>query len=62
MRRDYPNLLPSRPRIVDPPNPANNVWITGVGRYQPRSDYELQDGNTARLKSLIHTIDLSKSL
>jgi hypothetical protein len=28
-RSDYKDLLPSRPRIVDPANPANNLWVTG---------------------------------
>ena len=28
-------LLPSRPRVVDPANPANNVWISGIAGYKP---------------------------
>ena len=29
-RSDYPDLLPSRPRLIDPANPANNVWESGI--------------------------------
>ena len=64
-RRDYPDLLPSHPRIVDPANPANNVWITGLRYCNPGekiSDYETGDGNSSRLRSLIHTIDLSQPI
>ena len=63
--RDYPNLLPSRPRIVDPANPVNNVWITGLKHCNPGvkiSDYEVGDGNSSRLRSLINTIDLSQPI
>ena len=61
---DYPQLLPSRPRIVDPANPANNIWITGFKDYQPGErirDYEPGDGNASLLRKYIHTIDLSKA-
>ena len=64
-RQTYPNLLPSRPRIVDPANPANNVWVSGLRRFKPNekiSDYEPGDGNSALLRRLIHTIDLSQPL
>lgn len=64
-RCDYPNLLPSRPRIVDPANPANNVWITGLKKCNPGekiSDYEPGDGNSVLLRRYIHTIDLSKPI
>ncbi len=60
-RRDYSDLLPSRPRVLDPANPANNVWKTGLRDYKPGerpSDYEPGDGNRRVLKSLIHTIQL----
>lgn len=62
-RRDYSRLLPSRPRIIDPANPANNLYITGIGNQPPNerdSDYEPGDGNWAELKEHIHTLDLSK--
>ncbi len=29
MRERYPDLLPERPRIVDPVNPPNNLYMTG---------------------------------
>ena len=50
-RSDYKDLLPSRPRIVDPANPSNNVWVTGfvVG------DHHI-------LVQKIDSIDLSKPI
>ena len=29
--RKYSDLLPPKPRIVDPVNPANNVFLSGIG-------------------------------
>ena len=48
-RSDYKDLLPSRPRVIDPANPANNVWESGF----------LPPGKSSILISRIHTIDLS---
>ena len=48
-RSDYSDLLPSRPRVVDPANPANNVWVTGF--FPP--------GNSALFVNRIDSIDLS---
>ena len=56
--------LPSQPRIVDPANPVNNVWMTGFKNYKPGeriSDYEPGDGNAFLLRERIHTIDLSQT-
>lgn len=47
-RRDYIALLPSRPRVIDPANPANNVWETGFA-----------SGDAEQLISRIDTIDLT---
>ena len=53
-------LLPSRPRVVDPANPANNVWISGIAGYRPghrASDYDDDgDGNHKPLLEKISTI------
>ena len=46
---DYRDLLPSPPRIIDPANPANNVWESGV---RPA-------GQSSVLVSKIDSIDLS---
>ena len=54
----------SQPRIVDPANPVNNVWMTGFKNYKPGeriSDYEPGDGNAFLLRERIHTIDLSQT-
>ena len=47
-RGDYSDLLPSRPRLIDPANPANNVWETGIR------------GPSRELVSKINAIDLSQ--
>ena len=47
---DYRDLLPSSlPRVIDPANPANNVWESGI--YKDSS-----------LVSSIDTIDLSRMI
>jgi hypothetical protein len=45
--REYSDLLPARPRIVDPANPANNVWESGF-----------MTGDSSVLIRKIDTIDL----
>jgi hypothetical protein len=45
---EYSNLLPAHPRVVDPANPANNVWKSGI------------TGDASVLVGIIHTIDLSQ--
>jgi len=60
----YPALIPSgAPRIIDPANPANNLYKTGIGHYsahERHSDFEPGDGNWSVFKRCIHTLDLSK--
>ena len=47
---DYRDLLPSHldPRLIDPANPANNVWDSGIS------------GSCMVLVDKIKTIDLSQ--
>ena len=47
---EYSDLLPARPRIIDPANPANNVWESGIR------------GDTSMFPRNINTIDLSRSI
>ena len=64
-RRDYPNLLPACPRIIDPANPANNLYRTGISSYRPNEkacDYEPGDGNWTVLKRNIGTLDLTRTV
>nr|CAB38027.1 2-5A synthetase [Geodia cydonium] len=52
-------LLPSRPRVIDPANPANNVWVSGIAGYKPgerAGNYDGGDGNHKPLLDKIHTI------
>ena len=58
-KRDVCHLLPARPRIVDPANPANNMWVSGLKNRRSTSSYEPGDGNRAVLMSKIHTINLN---
>jgi hypothetical protein len=50
-RSEYKEFLPARPRVIDPANPVNNVWVTGF-----------YSGGHRILVSKIHSIDLSKKL
>ena len=50
-RSHYKDLLPSRPRVVDPANPANNVWESGF----------CPPGHSSVFIRMIETIDLSQS-
>ena len=62
-RRNYPQLLPSRSRIIDLANPLNNVWTSGFRTFRPHEriyDYEPGDGNATPLRINIHIIDLSQ--
>lgn len=58
-------MIPSRPRIIDPANPSNNLYKTGIGKYYPNStasDYEEGDGDWTLLVRYIDSIDLTKSI
>lgn len=59
-KRDVSSLLPSRPRIVDPGNLANNVWESGFMTVHDGkiSNYGPGDGNSSVLRSKIRTIEL----
>ena len=60
-KRKYPSLLPPRPRVVDPANPANNVWVTGFKDCEPgekHSDYEPGNGNSLPIQTKINSIKL----
>lgn len=59
----FPSLVPRKPYIIDPANPANNVWYSGFKGYlrgEKPNDYEPGDGNSTVLKRHIDSIDLSK--
>ncbi|KAL5477772.1 hypothetical protein EMCRGX_G024614 [Ephydatia muelleri] len=61
----YRDMIPSPPRIIDPANPSNNLYYTGIGRYYPNSkasDYEEGDGDWTLLVRYIDSIDLTKSV
>ena len=61
----YQSIIPSCPRIIDPANPSNNLYQTGIGKYYPNSkasDYEEGDGDWTLLVRYIDSIDLTKSV
>ena len=54
-----------RPRIIDPANPTNNLYKTGIRRYGPNErahDYEPGDGDWTLFKRYIGTLDLTKTV
>ena len=63
MREEYPQLLPDPPCIVDPANPANNLYTTGINRCPPKErDKPGGDGNWTRFKGQIGSLDLTKTV
>ena len=55
LRLTYADLLPDKPRIVDPVNPSNNVYLSGVGPVT----YGPGDGKWDIFARRVGTIDLS---
>jgi hypothetical protein len=45
----YRDLLPSRPRIIDPANPANNIYLSGVKKSDEPKKWTPFATNIARL-------------
>lgn len=45
----YADMLPPTPRIVDPVNPANNVYLSGVGP----DPYEVGDNDWGTFKKKV---------
>lgn len=62
--RQYPTLVtPHPPRILDPANPANNLYITGITSFRPNErtrEHKVGSGNWAFFKNHISSLDLSK--
>eukprot|EP00731_Ephydatia_muelleri_P000640 Em0001g640a len=61
-RREYPNLVCSRPRMMDPMNPHNNLYMSGLGPAARRGNYGVGDGKWEWMVSNIDTLDLMKPL
>lgn len=59
-RRDYPSLLPARPRVVDPANPSRNVWATGFDMLNYKPGKRIRGGKSKYFKRLIGQLDLSQ--
>jgi hypothetical protein len=51
-------LLPPCPRIIDPVNPTNNLYLNGVG---PDPYGAAGDGNWRMIKQKISSIDITKT-
>ena len=64
--RDYPTLFPpNTPRLVDPANPANNVYRSGIGSYPPNDrshDYDLGDGDWSEFARKIDNFNFEKTV
>ena len=59
----YDENVDSVPRLLDPANPYNNMYHTGIGPCNTRtSDYEEGDGNWALLVAYIDTVDLTQPI
>ena len=51
------------PYIIDPANPFNNVYLSGIGKYEansPEGTYEPGDGNWTQFVCYVDTLDLRK--
>ena len=55
----YPNLVCSRPRMMDPMNPHNNLYMSGLGPAARRGNYGAGDGKWEWMMSNIDTLDLT---
>ena len=64
-KADYRDLLPvSTPRIVDPANPANNLYYSGIageGNREAR-DYGYGGGSWEKFSQIIYSLDLTKTV
>lgn len=54
LKTTYADLLPPTPRIIDPVNPANNMYLSGVGPV----DYGPGDGKWSVFAKKVNSIDL----
>jgi len=64
--RQYPTLVaPRAPRIVDPANPAHNLYETGLVNFEPYKrcpEHDIGHGDWSALIRNIGSIDLSKPI
>ena len=58
----FSNTSPIIPLIMDPGNPFNNVYKSGISNYSPRDSegtYRVGTGNWTNLAAWIHKFDIS---
>ena len=63
--KNFVSYFPSWPYIIDPANPFNNVYKSGISRYKansPEGTYEPGDGNWSNFVRYIDSLDLSLKL
>ncbi len=65
--RQHPTLIqPRPPRILDPANPANNLYVTGVSSliaaHERCGEHKVGGGNWRSLCNNIESLDLSKPM
>ena len=61
-RGDFPSLNCSRPRMMDPVNPYNNLRMSGLGPAMAGANYGPGDGQWGWIVSNIDTLDLTVPL
>ena len=60
----YTSIFPLRPYIIDPANPFNNVYLSGIGKYEansPEGTYEQGNGKWTTFVRYVSTLDLSQN-
>lgn len=53
----YQNAAVSAPYILDPANPYNNLYITGVGPYDPHRHYRQYGEGKGKWVPFVHNVD-----
>lgn len=61
--RKFARDFPAAPYIIDPSNPFNNVYISGIGKYianSPEGTYYPGNGKWTNLVKHVDSLDLRK--
>jgi len=61
--KQYPHLVSQPPRLLDPANPSNNLYLTGISQYvhdERKKGRFARDGHWTAIKMHIDSLDLSK--
>ena len=62
LQKEYEDLIPNSPRIIDPVNPANNLYLSGIKGGDRRNKWAAFKANVVGLNIGLEIMEKHKAL